>query len=400
MTSHNAPDEKLLRERNLLVIDDEPDVTQSLRRQFRRDYSVHLAGSAQEGFEIMARVPIQVIISDQRMPGMSGSEFFDRAKHDYPDAIRLLLTGYADLDAVIQAINDGNIFRYITKPWDPAELDTIVDQAFVHHDLIMENRLLIERLRVANQTLEERVEERTRELREANAQLEQVNKVKDRVLGVVAHDLRGPLGSSRMCMELARETEEAEERDELLRETTETIGKMQDLVNDLLDSTVIDSGKLVLNREATDVREFLDRVRRLNQRFVDQKKLRLRIEIEEGLRSVKIDARRMEQVLDNLLNNACKFSPGGTTITLAVRGEGDETVFSVADEGPGISKEEQETIFHEFAQTRVRATGGEKGLGLGLAICKKIVELHGGRISLRSEPGEGTVFLVRIPREG
>ena len=135
---------------NLLLIDDEIDIVKSLYRQFRKNYGVYRANSAEEGYEIMTQVPIDVIISDQRMPGMKGSEFFDRVKNDYPDAIRLLLTGYADVQAVIEAINDGNIFRYITKPWDPIELKTIVREAFQKHDLIIKNRVLVKELQDTN----------------------------------------------------------------------------------------------------------------------------------------------------------------------------------------------------------------------------------------------------------
>ena len=86
---------------NLLVIDDETEIIKALRRQFRRSYHVHVANSAEEGYSVMEKAPISVIISDQRMPGMTGSQFFDRVKTEYPDAIRLLLTGYADIQAVI-----------------------------------------------------------------------------------------------------------------------------------------------------------------------------------------------------------------------------------------------------------------------------------------------------------
>lgn len=152
-----------------------------------------------------------------------------------------------------------------------------------------------------------------------------------------------------------------------------------------------------LKPEAVNVREFIDRVRRMNERVLEHKRLTLKVQLQTEREQVALDPRRMEQVLDNLLNNACKFSPADTTITLTASHSGNEWLFSVADEGPGITEEEHEGIFQEFTQARARATGEERGAGLGLAICKKIVELHGGRIGLTSEPGKGAVFTIHLP---
>lgn len=177
----------------LLIIDDEEEVLRALYRQFRRDYAVHLANSAEAGYRIMTEFPVHVIISDQRMPGMNGAEFFGKIKTEFPDAVRLLLTGYSDIQAVIAAINDGNIFRYIVKPWDPLELDTIVREAFDRYHLLVENRLLLVKLQQANSDLEARVAARTAELADANERLKALNAQKDQFLGMAAHDMRTPI---------------------------------------------------------------------------------------------------------------------------------------------------------------------------------------------------------------
>lgn len=158
----------------ILVVDDEVEIIKSLRRQFMRQYKVNIASSADEALKILKEKPIQVIISDQRMPGMNGSEFLSEVEKKYPDSIRMLLTGFADINAVIQAVNDGNIFRYVTKPWNPIELDNIVGEAFERHEMVVKNRELLEQLQQANTTLEERVQQRTKELEEANKKLSQI----------------------------------------------------------------------------------------------------------------------------------------------------------------------------------------------------------------------------------
>ncbi len=137
----------------LLVINDDQEILKVLSRQFQDDYDIFIANSAEEGYPIMTEMPIQVIISDQRLPGMTGVAFFERMKTEFPDAIRLLLTGYADIRAVIDAINAGVIYRYIVNPWDPVELDTIVHQAFERNQIIAQNRRLQVELREATSAL-------------------------------------------------------------------------------------------------------------------------------------------------------------------------------------------------------------------------------------------------------
>lgn len=383
---------------NLLLIDDEIDIVKSLYRQFRKNYSVYRANSAEEGYEIMTKVPIHVIISDQRMPGMKGSEFFARVKNDYPDAIRLLLTGYADIQAVIKAINDGNIFRYITKPWDPTELETIVREAFGRHDLMDENRGLLDELKDANTFLEQRVEERTVELQDANQQLQKLNAQKNTFLGTVAHDLRGPIGNVQTCLYLLKRLDLLPENSiqfiDIIDDTSE---KMLTLVNDLLDVSAIESGKLILEPKQTHLANFIDRVQRLNQQLSKMKGIDLRVAVQTENDHAVFDATRIEQVLDNLLGNAFKFSHSGSVVRLNVFEEADWLCFEVQDEGQGIKAEDIDKLFGAFQKTSTRPTGNEASSGLGLSICKRIVELHGGHIEVDSIWGEGTSFKVMIP---
>lgn len=375
---------------NLLVIDDEPSILSSLKRQFRRNYEVHIANSAEEGLEVMKAHAIQVIISDQRMPGMNGSDFFDQVKNDYPDATRLLLTGYSDIQAVIEAINDGNIYRYITKPWDPVELDTIVREAFKRHDLIVSNKELMSRLKEANRDLEKRVEERT-------AELVKINKEKDRMIGMVAHDLRGPLGNIQVCHHLITDdSTDAETKEELLGLIEEISKKSLLLIDDLLDVSAIESGKLDLKPEEININSFVDKVIRLNRRAAQMKGIELKLQ-NNGPDSWVFDGQRIEQVLDNLLSNAFKYSHENTTVTFVVEKEDQKLYFKIYDQGQGIREEDMDKLFAAFQKTSTLPTGSEGSNGLGLSICKRIIELHDGSIEAESEFGEGSCFSFYIP---
>jgi response regulator RpfG family c-di-GMP phosphodiesterase len=119
---------------SLLLVDDEENNLKALRRVFRNEgYRIHTAGSAREAFEILANVPIGVIVSDQRMPGMSGTEFLARVKALYPDTIRIVLSGYTDLATVTSMVNEGAIYKFITKPWNDEALRQDIRQAFRLH---------------------------------------------------------------------------------------------------------------------------------------------------------------------------------------------------------------------------------------------------------------------------
>jgi DNA-binding NtrC family response regulator len=127
----------------ILVVDDEPEILFSLRALLRRDFDVHTAESGHEALDILNQQPIDVIMTDQRMPEMTGVELLKHARGECPQAIRIVFTGYADIKSVVGAINEGSVFRYITKPWDPDELRQVLLDAALEHDLMVERQRLL-----------------------------------------------------------------------------------------------------------------------------------------------------------------------------------------------------------------------------------------------------------------
>jgi DNA-binding NtrC family response regulator len=132
---------------SVLLVDDEPEILFSLRGLLRKEFDLHTATSGAEALEILRRQPIQVIMTDQRMPEMTGVELLRRARGECPEAIRIIFTGYADLKAVIDAVNQGQIYRYLTKPWDPDELAAVLHEACDYFDRITERRRLLREIR-------------------------------------------------------------------------------------------------------------------------------------------------------------------------------------------------------------------------------------------------------------
>ncbi len=151
---------------SLLLVDDEPEILFSLKGLLRREFELHTAESGSEALEILRQYPVQVIMTDQRMPEMTGVELMGRGRTEYPDAIRIIFTGYADIKAVIDAVNHGGLFRYITKPWDPDELIDLLREATAEYDAVVQRRRLlanvhdyvVESQRLANGLLKQKTE--------------------------------------------------------------------------------------------------------------------------------------------------------------------------------------------------------------------------------------------------
>lgn len=383
---------------NLLVIDDEEEILKSLRREFRNDYNVYTACSAQEAYSIMMETPIEVVISDQRMPDMTGIAFFERIKQDFPDTMRLMLTSYDDVRDVIAAINDGEIFRYVMKPWDPAELAAVVREAFSRYARSSQHQRLTSEMREANVVLEERVTERTSLLEETNAKLLQLLDQKDAFVGMAAHDMRTPIQVVQGFTDLLLDPRTPkEDYVEFVKIIQDTLRDMLTLLNNLLDITAIEQGKIELRRADVDVVDFVQRICRVNKMLGEHKGIRLLWDVRPPVQRFAFDPNRIEQVLNNLIGNAFKFSYPGTVVKVSARLVQDQLEFSVVDQGLGIQDEEVPKLFTEFQRLSNKPTGKESSTGLGLSICKRLVELHGGRIGVQSQYGKGSRFYFRLP---
>lgn len=191
----------------ILVVDDEPAIRESLRELLRREFEVVTAGSAQEALELLNQVSPALVLSDQRMPGITGSQLLAQIVQVAPEVTRVLITGYADLNAVIEAVNDGRIFYYVTKPWEADQLLAIIRRGVERHRLLVENRQLLEELRRANRELEERVRQRTDELERRNRELEETRRRVEELLRIDA--LTGVANRLRLEEALDAEIEEA-----------------------------------------------------------------------------------------------------------------------------------------------------------------------------------------------
>ncbi len=239
-----------------------------------------------------------------------------------------------------------------------------------------------------------------RKLIKQNADLARLNEQKNRFLGMAAHDLRSPLGVvhtfSGFLQEEVLDKLDAEQREflDIIRRTSEF---MLQLVNDLLDISAIEAGKLILRRDPVDLSRLVADNVALNRVLASRKNVRLTLKSTSDLPPVPCDSVKIGQVLNNLIDNAVKFSPLGGSVAVTLDLDGDHVRLVVADQGAGIPEEERARLFQPFGRPGSQGTSGERGTGLGLAIVRRIIEGHGGRIGVESEPGRGSTFFFTLP---
>jgi signal transduction histidine kinase len=379
----------------ILVVDDEPDLVQSMKDLLSLEYRVLGSTRAGEGLRILDKEEVHVVMTDQRMPDMSGIEFLRRVREKSQDTIGLLLTGYADIKPVIDAINLGNVYRYITKPWDPEELLAILRQALERYDLRVERKRLIAELQVSNERLEK-----------ANEELRKANMLKEAFIRVASHELRTPLtilyGLTQLVL---KEAEIKGPLKDWLTDIYKSSERLNRLVDQLIKMLAAGRFERPLVRQPVDLAGLLREAVQDVQPFIDQRRQQLVPALAPDLGTFPLDANKIRDSVDNLLLNAIKFTPDGGNIWLhARRTEEGAAEVRVTDSGVGIDPAHRQHLFTTFFtgfDVSRHASGqfefGRRGLGLGLSLVKAFVEMHGGRVEVASSPGQGSTFTIVLP---
>lgn len=237
-----------------------------------------------------------------------------------------------------------------------------------------------------------------RALAQQNAELAQANEQKNRFVGMVSHDLRNPLAVILNYAEfLETETPLNAEQRELIKVIKRNSDFIVRMLNDLLDVTAIESGQLRLHRELVDLVAQVSENVKLNRALAAAKNIDIQLAPPPSVPTLEIDRRKIDQVLNNLIGNAVKFSHRDTRVTVRLSVNSEGVTVSVEDQGQGIPASEISKLFTPFGTTSVTATAGERSVGLGLAIVRRIVEGHSGCISVESEIGCGSIFRFTLP---
>jgi len=376
--------------KKILIVDDDSFVRDMLSMILDSNgYSVETAEDGKDALEKYSAMPdINLIVSDMNMPEMTGLELIrEIRKHDEGVPI-IILTGNNEISVAIEAIHSG-ANDYLIKD------ENIQDTIILSVNKVLEKYYLKKK----NLELMEALARKNSELEKSNQELLALNQLKNKFLGIAAHDLRNPLSSIGGISEILL-TEAmgkvTDEQREFLSIINTASNDMLALVNDLLDVSVIESGKLELQLQKGPLKKLIDERIRVDQIVAERKNITIHPLLSD-IPDVLFDQNRLAQVIDNLLGNAIKFSPQGSNIYVSLDLDADMAKVSVRDEGPGIPAEEQSKLFGEFQRLSVQPTDGEKSTGLGLAIVKKIVEAHKGVLEVQSQTGQGSTFSFRIP---
>jgi len=262
----------------------------------------------------------------------------------------------------------------------------------------IENARLYEALGQANLTLEEKVHERTHDLQEANTRLRELDQIKSNFISMVSHELRTPLTAIKgfIVTLFHYDKEISEEKRHLyLGVLNEETDRLTRLITELLDISRIESGRVDIQWSPVSVPTLVRRV--FDTLAIKADAVRLVQDFPADFPDIAADSDKIEQVLMNLISNALKYSPEGGLVRVSGFRQGDEIEITVEDEGPGIPASEQEKIFDKFYRQDNETNRKNPGTGLGLPICRTLIHLHGGKVWVRSEPGQGCHFIFRLP---
>ncbi len=351
----------------ILCVDDEIDNVEALERLFRKKYTVLKATSAAEGLALIKKNHVTLIISDQRMPKKTGIEFLKESMEFCPEAARILLTGYTDIDSVIEAINTGEVYRYVTKPWDPIDLANTVDKAIERYELRAElqEKLAIEKA--------------------LNEELKTLDEAKSNFMILINHELKTPLTAMISFLELLRETSLTAEQKKYLSRIDQGTDRLHRIVNDVLAFVSAETGVTKVTKKRISANDLVTNVAHKFENAAATKKQKFLLPTDDF--SIKADANIVSQALDRLIDNAIKFGDEESEIEISIATAADDSVeIAVSNSGKPLSEKIIEKILQPFALDE-DILKHSQGLGLGLSLTQALLKRHGSRLQLQSTRG-------------
>ncbi|MCC6998455.1 MAG: hybrid sensor histidine kinase/response regulator [Deltaproteobacteria bacterium] len=394
----DAKDSKDARDGLILYVDDEWTNRVVFEQSFIDRFTITAVGSGEAALEVLAAQPVAVVVTDQRMPGMSGNELLEKVRAQYPDTIRIVLTAFSELDPILSAVNDGLVARYVIKPWDKDDLQTMLEWAVEAYrvgrrDSAQQLRLLQTERLVTIGTIAGAI------LHDLNQPLSYISSSAERWREFMA----GIPALQRLLASPAARELSHEERDALsllaeeYDETTEGFVRSAAIARNLLDGML-----RVLRKGPQSTAPPEDPVPAIKyaisacSNLVIRARARLAYEGPASLPPVRVPATELSQVMINLIANATQAlgldeRSRGRISVIAVDA-GDHVRVEIVDTGPGMSAEVLEKVGTPFYTTRA------DGTGLGISQCRRILERGGGRLVLTSRPGVGTTATCVLPK--
>jgi len=367
----------------VLVVDDEPGIRSGVSRILRtfhvtypfmdEDYTFEVleAATGEEGIEIIDREMPDILLLDNKLPGIQGVEVLEYVRKKSYDIVVAMITSYASLDVAVKAHSDGAI-DFIPKPFTPQELKASIEQITKQQYL----RRITQKLRVEGR------------------------KVRFQFLSVLSHELKAPLNAIEGYLRMMQERQLGDSLQEYasaIDRSLQRIEGMRNLIMDLLDFTKVNFERQLEKMQEIDLREMASLAVVTVSPYAIQKDIHFVTDI-TGCGKIWADPNDFEIIFNNLVSNAVKYNKQGGTVTISVGCDDTEFNMSVADTGIGMNPDECGMLFEAFSRIKNDKTRNISGSGLGLSIVKKVVELYHGVIYVESVPDKGSVFRVTIPK--
>jgi two-component system probable response regulator PhcQ len=373
----------------VLYVDDEDRSLTNFARAYSDNFRILTASSAQEGFKLFEQHAdeIGILMTDQRMPGEKGVWLLERARQSRPRVLRMLVTAFSDMDAAIAAVNEGAIYKYLNKPWDPVQLEMTLRQGLEFFMVQAErDQLLLEKMSVLRNMM-----------------------IADRIvsLGLLAaglsHHIRNSMVAVKTFLELAP-IKMAEERDssnaglrdpDFWREYHHNVQGQIEKVNVLLaDLRTASEGSKSGEPFADEIQlksALANRLEAMADAFA-ARRITFEIKVSEDLPKMRVDRPKFDRLIDLLLKDELAMLPAGSHITFTAENQGSEMIIRLADNGPALPPAALQVVCDPFTVT----SGVPSEYGINLMACFFIAHHHGGKVEAHSQPG-GNTFTVRLP---
>lgn len=364
----------------ILIVDDEPNIRSVCERTFRGvDYAVDTAADASAGLSKLAARGADVVITDLKMPGeMDGRQFTEEIRQRWPATDVLIMTAYPELETAIPTLRSGAC-DYLSKPFSPDFLLSIVERCF-------EKRRLSKELRR---------EQRLRaELTAAYGELQKVERLKEAILSRLCHELRAPTASCLLALDALAKGPADPSCQATLRDN---LGKLHKTVEDMILYATFPNSYTRQMRTSVDPLNLIHHALAKHRALIDEKEICVDVRWDAAGAQVWAMREHMQTALNHLIMNAISFNRRRGRIAIAGRCAPRDLIITISDTGIGIPKAKLSNIFDAFYQAADYLSREVGGLGLGLAIVRKVAEAHGGSIFVKSEEGQGTEFTLRLP---
>lgn len=367
----------------ILVVDDEPGIRSGVSRILRNfrvdypfmdeafDFMVFEASTGEAGIEALERDQPDIVLLDNKLPGIQGIEVLEYIKKKQYNIIVVMITSYASLELAVKATSDG-AYDFIPKPFTPQELKSSIE----------------------NITKKVFLKKMTTRLQESGKQ------VRFQFLSVLSHELKSPLNAIDGYLKMIRDRQlgnKIEDYDEIIERSLDRIRGMRTLILDLLDLTKAETSKVKRNITETDLTQAMRTAIDTMQPYSIQKEVTVSLKSPEKI-LLLADPNEIEIIFNNLISNAIKYNKESGTVSCEMSEADGAIVISVSDTGIGMTPSEMEKLFQDFVRIKNEKTRNITGSGLGLSIVKKLVDSYNGTIQVSSIPDQGSVFKVTIPK--